>query len=94
MVRLLPVLGCSLLCFSCLPADTRTPPGKLTMTVSPSDATLHGFTTVDGWAVQFERVLVGIGHTGLGPDCTNYSEARYYRLLDLSAGSGQAARSS
>jgi hypothetical protein len=89
MVRLLPVLGCSLFSFSCLPADTRTPPGKLTMTVSPSEATLHGFTTDDNWAVQLDRVLVGIGHTALGSDCTNYSEARYYRVLDLSAGSGQ-----
>jgi hypothetical protein len=35
-------------------------------------------------------VLVGIGHTALGADCTSYSEARYYRVLDLSAGSGQA----
>jgi hypothetical protein len=59
------------------------------MTVSPSDATLHGFTTADDWALHFDRVLVGIGHTALDPDCTNYSEARYYRVLDLSAGSAQ-----
>jgi hypothetical protein len=75
--------------FGCLPGDTRSPAGKLTVTVSPSDATAHGLTTADGWTIAFDRVLVSMGHTALGSDCTSYSEARYYRVLDLSAGSGQ-----
>jgi hypothetical protein len=72
-----------------LPADTRDPPGKLTMAVSPSDATVHQFGSADGWTIAFERVLVSLGHTSLDSDCDSYSEARYYRLLDLGAGSGQ-----
>jgi hypothetical protein len=74
---------------ACLPADTRAPPGKLTITVSPSDATLQGLTTDDGFTIAFERVLVSLGHTALDDECNSYSEARYYRLLDLGAGSGQ-----
>lgn len=74
---------------ACLPADTRAAPGELTMTVSPSDATLHGIATADGWTITFDRVLVSMGHTTLDDDCNSYSDARYYRLLDLGAGSGQ-----
>jgi hypothetical protein len=74
---------------ACLPADTRPPPGKLTMTVSASDATLNGVTTADGWSVSFDRVLVAMGHTSLDSSCTSYSDPRYYRLLDLGAAQTQ-----
>lgn len=67
---------------ACVPADTRPEPGNLTVTVSPSGPVEHGFDTVDGWHVTFDRVLVGIGNASLSDDCVRYSSAGYDRILD------------
>src|SRR6185295_4293199 len=72
----------------CLPADDRPPPGSVTFTVSPSPAVRDGIVTDDGWSMAFTRLVVGIGRTGLSDGCTEYAEARYDRLLDVTKGSG------
>lgn len=74
---------------ACVPADDRPPPGKLTLTVSPSQAVQNGVVTADGWSVVFERVLVGIGRASLGNSCARYSDSSYDRLLDVTSKSGQ-----
>ena len=74
---------------SCLPADDRPPPGNVTFTVSPSPAVQDGVTTADGFRITFTRLLLDIGRTGLNDPCTEYAEARYDRLLDVTKGSGQ-----
>lgn len=73
----------------CLPADDRPPPGSVTFTVSPSEAVRHGTTTADGWDIAFSRLMLDIGRTSLTDGCTEYAEARYDRLLDVTKGSGQ-----
>jgi hypothetical protein len=65
---------------SCLPTDTRAPPGSIRLTVSSADE--HAVTTVDGWSIDVERLVLGIGDASLEYPCTSYSEARYARLLD------------
>jgi hypothetical protein len=75
--------------WACVPADTRPPPGQLEVTMSPSQAYLHGTTTADGWAITFDRVLIDIGNEGFSDTCTVYGEADYDRILDLAAGSNQ-----
>jgi hypothetical protein len=75
--------------YACVPADTRPPPGVLTMTVSPSDTVEAGVTTVDGWTIHFDRVFVVMGNESLSDQCTVYGEADYDRVLDVSAGPGQ-----
>lgn len=82
-------LGVSVAGVSCLPADDRPPPGSLLVTVSPSAAVSDGVTTSDGWAVSFERAIVAIGRVSLGDGCTEYGDARYDRIIDAKAGSGQ-----
>jgi hypothetical protein len=74
---------------ACVPADTRPTPGTVTFTVSPSPAVQNGVTTVDGWDVTFERVLVSIGRTTLGDGCVDYAEASYDRVLDVTKNGGQ-----
>jgi len=74
---------------ACVPADTRPAPRTLTMTVSPSPALANGVVTADGWALTFSRVLVGIGNPGLSGACTEYSEADYDRVLDVTKLRGQ-----
>ena len=74
---------------ACVPADDRPPPGKLTLTVSPSTAVQSGVITADGWSVVFERVLVGIGRASLGNTCARYSDSSYDRLLDVTSKGGQ-----
>jgi hypothetical protein len=70
--------------YACLPADDRPVPGTATITVSPSQATIQGFTTSDGWQVAFSRVLIGIGRASIDDNqCTRYSEANYDRVVDL-----------
>jgi hypothetical protein len=69
-----------------LPADTRPEPGSVLTTVTGSESTRDGVTTVDGWALSFDRVLLGIGPVQLGDDCikyAEYSEPGYDRVLDL-----------
>ena len=75
--------------YACVPADTRPPPGTLTMTVSPSGALDGGVTSADGWTITFDRVLVALGNTGFSDSCTVYGEADYDRIIDLGAGNGQ-----
>jgi hypothetical protein len=74
---------------ACVPADTRPPPGTLTLTVSPSPAVMQGVVTTDGWNIHFDRVLVGIGDSSLGDQCTIYGEAGYDRVLDVTTDGGQ-----
>jgi hypothetical protein len=78
-----------LVVYACVPADTRPPPGKLTLTVSPSTSVGAAVVTADGWSVTFDRVLIAIGNSGLDDSCTVYGEAGYDRVLNLGAGSGQ-----
>ena len=73
----------------CVPADTRPVPGSLTVTVSPSAGVLGGVVTADGWAVTFDRVLVGIGSVRLGDSCLTYTEPDYDRVLDVTTKSQQ-----
>ncbi len=73
----------------CLPSDSRPTPGSIAMTVVSSDAALHGFTTSDGWTIQFGRVLTAIGSMSLEnyPDhstsCNDYADPGYDRLFDF-----------
>lgn len=75
--------------YACVPADTRPPPGVLTMTVSPSETVEAGVKTVDGWTIHFDRVFVVMGNESLSDNCTVYGEADYDRVLDVFAGPGQ-----
>ena len=68
---------------ACVPADTRPVPGSLMLTVSPSPAVAQGVTTVDGWNVTFDRLVVNMGQASLGSACNSYSEADYTRVLDV-----------
>jgi hypothetical protein len=68
---------------ACVPADNRPPPGTINVTVSPSPAVQTGFTTVDGWSVRFDRVLVAIGRASMSDQCAIYSDADYDRILDV-----------
>jgi hypothetical protein len=82
---------------ACLPADERPPPGRVTVTAAPSDATRDGFTTDDGWTVRFDRFVAGLGDVDLdgvnerrdGVDeeetCNAYSETDYEWLIDFTA---------
>ena len=87
---LIPLLLAGL---SCLPPDDRPPPGTLQVTVSPSEEVQAGLTTVDGWSISFDRVLVSVGQMALPKDdaegCTWYYTAGYVRILDVRAGAGQ-----
>jgi hypothetical protein len=67
---------------SCLPADSRKPPGSVLLSVSPPEA--QEVTTADGWGVSLDRLLIGIGDLELSGarECEHYSDARYTRLLD------------
>ena len=84
----------ALIVTACLPGDTRPVPAVIHLTVEPSLAVTEGFTTVDGWHVSFERLLVSVGGAGFGPPgiggrgadesaCNGYSNAGYERLFDL-----------
>jgi hypothetical protein len=73
---------------SCLQPDTKPPPGSMFITVSPSDAVTGGTMTADGWAISFDRVLLGIGNAAID-DCIAYADTRYDRILDPKADPGQ-----
>lgn len=77
------VLAAALL-FSCLPVDTRKPPGALHVSVRGNDALADGIAlTSDGWRIDYDRFLVTIGHTFLSNEaCDVYSEADYSRIVD------------
>lgn len=85
-----------LLISACLPGDTRPPPAVVHLTVEPSAADTEGFTTIDGWNVSFDRLLVSLGGAGLGgvgiggrgandAACNSYAGAGYERLFDFTA---------
>jgi hypothetical protein len=78
---------------ACLPGDTRPPPGSALVTVSADDAISNGISsaaTEDGWAIHYQRFLLGIGRVSLdGPDCSTYADADYTRVIDVQAGSAQ-----
>jgi hypothetical protein len=78
------VLG---LAFGCLPADTRPPPARALVSVHPSDSLLAGIpaaATEDGWAIEYQRFLLGLGRVQLeGDDCVTYSDADYTRIFDM-----------
>jgi hypothetical protein len=82
-------VAAAIMAFECVPADTRPPPGTLTLTVSPSPGVARGVTTADGWSIAFDRVLVGIGNAGLGEACAIYGEANYDRILDVTSEANQ-----
>lgn len=94
------ILAAALLVEGCLPGDTRPPPAVIHLTVEPSPAVTEGVTTVDGWHISFERLLIGIGDARLGPRgdgtgyidesaCTSYANAKYERLFDVTMGGRQ-----
>jgi hypothetical protein len=79
-----PGLACLAGSAGCLPEDTRPPPGRVLVTVSPDEALLSGVSTADGWAIDFDRFLVSLGRVSLeGDDCLTYSDPDYSRVLDL-----------
>lgn len=94
------ITAAALVLAGCLPGDTRPPPAVIHLTVEPSPAVTEGVTTVDGWHISFERLLVGIGDArlgargdGAGPidpsTCTGYANAKYERLFDVTVGGRQ-----
>ncbi len=94
------ITAAALLLAACLPGDTRPPPAVIHLTVEPSSAVTEGVTTVDGWHISFERLLVGIGDANLGAlgdgvgqidtsVCTSYANANYERLFDVTVGGRQ-----
>ena len=82
----------ALLLVGCLPGDTRPPPGVIHFLVEPSAAVTDGVTTADGWHIVFEKLLVGLGNTGLfeEPLCNKYADGGYDRLFDLTVPGKQA----
>jgi hypothetical protein len=74
----------------CLPKDSRPVPAEVFVQASADDATINGFTTDDGWRVEFSRFLVTFGRSSLdGDSCNPYSEAGYERILDMQQPSPQ-----
>lgn len=74
----------------CLPGDTRPPPGKLYTTVEPGVSLTGGLVTSDGWTIEFERLLMGLGRLDPeGSECNVYGDARYSRLFDFTAPGSQ-----
>jgi len=74
----------------CLPGDTRPEPGRVYLTAEPSEASAGGFTTDDGWTIQFERILTGLGHLSLrGDTCDVYADTEYDRLFDFAVPGAQ-----
>ena len=71
---------------ACLPNDSRPTPGSVLVNATSDGVTKTGIaSTVDGWAISFERVLVAIGNVELdGDHCVVYSDSGYNRILDMS----------
>jgi hypothetical protein len=71
----------------CLPTDTRPVPAHVTVRVERDRELGDGpasFTSDDGWEVTLEELLVSMGDTGMeGENCNDYSQASYWRLIDL-----------
>jgi len=72
---------------SCLPNDTRVPPGSVLVTLESDGVAASGLSgdeTSDGWSISFDRVLVALGNVSLdGDGCNVYSDAGYSRIFDL-----------
>lgn len=81
---LFATLATSILFCNCLPGDIRPTPGQVFLLAEPGAAMIEGIKTEDGWAIEFERFLVGIGGGELeGDACNQYANARYSRLFDF-----------
>jgi hypothetical protein len=78
---------------SCLPNDTRAPPGSVLVTAESDGVAAEGIpasATSDGWSISFDRVLVALGSVNLDGDrCDTYSDANYGRIFDLKAAGKQ-----
>jgi hypothetical protein len=71
------------LLIGCLPEDTRPPPSEVLVTLRGAETTIRGVTTVDGWTIRFERVIVSLGGSDLeGDACDDYADGDYFRILD------------
>jgi hypothetical protein len=85
--RFLSVLLLSSRLLSCLPADTRSPPGTVVLSIESDDAVRSGIpadATADGWSIHYERFLVVFGQGELaGEGCDAYTEGDYARIFDL-----------
>ena len=82
----------ALLSASCLPEDTRAPPGELILTVSAEDASIpFAITnTEDGWALTFTRFVVVLGGASLdGDGCDAYYQGAYGRIFAFTHASPQ-----
>jgi hypothetical protein len=78
------IFGLSCILAGCLPEDTRPPPGRLDVRVAADDAVLSGFSTADGWRIEFDGFLMALGEVELdGDDCSAYNETDYLRLVNL-----------
>jgi hypothetical protein len=82
------LLACLATCaLSCLPSDTRPPPGTLLVAVTSSQALLDGIPsslTEDGWSVAYDKFLVSFGGVSLDGDrCSNYSGFGYDRIVNM-----------
>ncbi len=82
MKRCCALLSAGLLT-ACLVTDPRPPPSSVLFTVSSDEPLRSGFTTDDGWSVQYSRFLISLGHASPeGDACLFYSDAAYNRVLD------------
>jgi hypothetical protein len=87
----------ALLSVSCLPDDTRAPPGELVLTVSAEEASVPGAvtSTEDGWVLTFTRLLVVLGGASLdGDDCDAYYQGEYGRIFAFTHESPQRVSTS
>ena len=69
----------------CLPADGRPTPGQLLVEVDRAEDAVGGFTTDDGWTVEFDRFVTTLGGLGAGESerCVDYSFTGYQRIFDF-----------
>lgn len=74
----------ALLVAGCLVGDPRPEPGRLITTASSDQPLREGFTSGDGWSIEYARFLASLGHVSPeGDSCTFYSDAAYNRVLDM-----------
>jgi hypothetical protein len=74
---------------SCLPGDDRPEPGNLLVTAVASPTITEGFTTLDGWAIRYDRFVTALGdirlrdHPENSDSCNDYEETHYEWLFDF-----------
>jgi hypothetical protein len=72
---------------SCLPKDTRPPPGSLDVTATADPALLGGtrsISTSDGWTISYDRFLISISSQLSGDTtCASYYTDGYRRIFDM-----------